>query len=89
MTHRLRLVRIRSMIKNGLHAIALNQRLTLGHSLLTQHGQAQLQGLALPLHTTQRRDDSFELLAWLKPRIAALDARIAEAAEANPAPGAS
>ena len=83
-THRLRLVRIRSMIKNGLHAIALNQRLTLGHSLLTRRGQAQLQGLALPLHTNRRRDDSFELLAWLKPRIAALDARIAEAAEADP-----
>jgi transposase len=28
--HRLRLVRIRTMVKNGLHAIALNQRLALG-----------------------------------------------------------
>jgi len=39
--HRLRLVRIRTMVKNGLHAIALNQRLALGPSLWSRQGLAQ------------------------------------------------
>jgi transposase len=82
-THRLRLVRIRTMVKNGLHAIALNQCLTLGGSLMSRRGLTQLQGLRLPPHTTQRRDDCLELLSWLKTRIAHLDVRVAEAAEAD------
>src|SRR5262249_20210739 len=41
--HRLRLVRIRTMVKNGLHAIALNQGLALGPSLWSRQGLAQLQ----------------------------------------------
>jgi transposase len=83
-TRRLRLVRMRTMIKNGLHAIALNRRLTLGRSLLTQRGLAQLRALVLPVHTAHRRDESLELLAWLDLRIDALDAQIAEAAGADP-----
>jgi transposase len=84
LTHRHRLVRMRTMVKNGLHAIALNQRLTLGPSLMTQRGLAQLQGLTLPPHTTRRRDDSLELLAWLTARVQQLDAQLALAAEADP-----
>src|SRR5262245_55722660 len=38
LTHRLRLVRMRTMLKNGLHAIALNQRLVCGSQLLRQAG---------------------------------------------------
>lgn len=83
-THRLRLVRMRTMLKNGLHAIALNRRLTLGRSLLTQRGLVQLRALALPPHTAHRRDESLELLAWLTARIDALDAQIAQLAAADP-----
>jgi transposase len=54
--HRMRLVRMRTMVKNGLHAIALNQRLAAGSALFTRRGRAQLQALSLPPHTTQRRD---------------------------------
>jgi transposase len=82
--HRLRLVRIRTMIKNGLQAIALNQRLALGASLWSQRGLAELQTLALPPHTTRRREDSLELLKWLDARIDLLDDHVAEAASANP-----
>src|SRR5262245_47951314 len=82
--HRLRLVRIRTMIKNGLHAIALNQRLALGPSLWSQRGLAQLQALTLLPHTTCRRDDSLELLHWLDRRIDELDLRVATAAAAHP-----
>jgi len=43
--HRMRLVRMRTMVKNGLHAIALNQRLAAGSALFTRRGRAQLQAL--------------------------------------------
>jgi transposase len=82
--HRLRLVRIRTMIKNGLHAIALNQRLALGSSLWSRRGLAALQALALLPHTTRRRDDSLELLHWLNHRIDELDLRVATAAADHP-----
>jgi len=82
--HRLRLIRIRTMIKNGLHAIALNQRLALGPSLWSQRGLAQLQALELLPHTSRRRDDSLELLHWLNHRIDQLDLHVARAAADNP-----
>jgi len=81
LTHRMRLVRIRTMVKNGLQAIALNRRLALGSTLWSQRGRAQLVALALPSHTAQRREDSLDLLAWLEAHIAGLDARIAAAAD--------
>jgi transposase len=83
-THRVRLVRIRTMVKNGLQAIALNRRLALGSTLWSQRGRAQLVALALPSHTAQRREDRLDLLAWLEAHIAGLDARIAAAADAHP-----
>ena len=58
LTHRMRLVRIRTMVKNGLHAIALNSRLACGTKLPRQAGLAQLQALTLPPHTARRRDPS-------------------------------
>jgi len=82
--HRMRLVRIRTMVKNGLHAIALNYRLTRGSKLLRQAGLAQLHALALPPHTAQRRDQSLELLAGLTTQIRALDDAITTAALAHP-----
>jgi len=81
--HRMRLVRVRTMVRNGVHAIALNYRLTLGASLFTRGGLARLGQLTLPAHTAHRREESLELLAWLDARIAALDARIAEVADAD------
>ena len=82
-THRMRLVRIRTMVKNGLHAIALNDRLATGRALFTRRGRAQLQALALPPHLTQRRDQSLELLTWLDEHIGPPDGQIAAAAAAD------
>jgi len=84
LTHRMRLVRIRTMVKNGLHAIALNYRLARGSKLLRQAGLAQLHALALPPHTAQRRDQSLELLAGLSAQIRELDEAITTAALAHP-----
>src|SRR5262245_42699240 len=82
--HRVRLVRMRTMVKNGLQAIALNQRLAVGSKLWSQRGRAQLAALDLAPHTARRRGDSLELLTWLETHIAGLDARIADAAYAHP-----
>jgi transposase len=82
--HRVRLVRMRTMVKNGLQAIALSQRLALRAKLWTRQGLAQLTALPLPPHTTRRRDDNLELLRWLTTRIDGRDAQIAAAAEADP-----
>jgi transposase len=82
--HRVRLVRMRTMVKNGLQAIALNQRLALRSGLWTQRGLAQLEALSLPTYATRRRDDSLALLAWLTTRIDDLDDRIAASADADP-----
>ena len=84
LTHRRRLVRIQTMLKNGLHAIALNQRLVHGAKLLRHAGMAQLQALPLPPYTAQRRDHSLELLETLHTKIQPLDAAIATAAHAHP-----
>src|SRR5262245_31000874 len=84
LTHRRRLVRIQTMLKNGLHAIALNQRLVRGAKLLRQAGVAQLRALPLPPYTAQRRDHSLELLETLHTKIQQLDAAIATAARAHP-----
>src|SRR5262245_26832532 len=82
--HRVRLVRMRTTVKNGLQAIALNQRLALRSRLWSQRGLAQLQGLVLPPHTRRRRDDSLDLLAWLTSRIGQLDEQITAAVDADP-----
>jgi transposase len=82
--HRIRLVRIRTMIKNGVHAIALNYRLTLGPSLFTRRGLAQLRALPLPPHTARRRDESLELLEHLEAQIDQLEQRLADVAQADP-----
>jgi transposase len=82
--HRLRLVRIRTMIKNGLHAIALNQRLALGPSLWSRRGLAQLHALVLLPHTARRRADSLELLQWLDRRIDELDVHVAAVVSTDP-----
>ena len=81
--HRVRLVRMRTMLKNGRQAIALNQRLALRSALWTQRGLSQLRALPLPPHTRRRRDDSLELLTWITSRIDLLDEQIAGAVDAD------
>jgi len=83
--HRVRLIRMRTMVKNGLQAIALNHRLALRAKLWSQRGLGQLQALSLPPHTRRRRDDSLELLTWLTSRIDQLDEQIAAVVAADPA----
>ena len=82
--HRLRLVRIQTMLKNGVHALALNQGLARGSKLLRRAGLAQLQALPLPPYTAQRRDQSLDLLATLRTHLDHLDDAIAAVALTHP-----
>src|SRR5262247_4545422 len=82
--HRLRLVRIQTMLKNGVQALALNQGLVRGSKLLRRVGLAQLQALPLPPYTAQRRDQSLDLLGALRTHLDHLDEAIAAAARAHP-----
>ena len=72
------------MLKNGLHALALNQGLVRGSKLLRTAGLAQLQALPLPPYTAQRRDQSLDLLGTLRLHLDHLDDAIAVAALAHP-----
>ncbi len=71
--HRQRLVRTRTLLKNSLHALALNYRLRLGPRLFTVRGRAQL--AALPLSTTeaQQRGDALDLLNAVQGKILAVE----------------
>jgi transposase len=53
--HRVRLVRMRTMVKNGLQAIALSQRLALRSKLWTRSGLAQLRPGLAPSHDAPSR----------------------------------
>ena len=55
LAHRMRLVRIRTTVKNGLHAIALSHRLAEGSKRLTKPRLAVLQGLPLAPYTAPPR----------------------------------
>jgi len=79
--HRMRLVRVRTTMKNALHAIALSHRLVDGSKRLTQSRLAPLQDLPLGPYAARRRDESLELLKWLDERIR----QLAEAAAVDPA----
>ena len=79
----MRLVRMRTMVKNGLHAIALNHGWPPGARCSRDAGGRHPEALALPPYTTQRRDESLALLTWLDAHVDPLNAQIAEAANAD------
>jgi transposase len=85
LAHRMRLVRFRTAVMNGLHAMALSHRLVTGSKRLTRSRVAQLSRLALPPHTARRRDESLELMSWLADRIRQLDVLVERAVEVEPA----
>lgn len=71
--HRQRLVRMKTLLKNSVQAVALNHRLQRGPSLFTRAGREQLDQLPFsPAEDWQRRD-GLELLDLVQQRIGALD----------------
>jgi len=73
LVHRHQRVRMRTQVKNQLHAIALNQGLRKQRQLWSAAGREQLEKLALPPYTARRRDELLRQLDQLDEQIAALD----------------
>jgi transposase len=78
--HRHKLVRMRTMLRNQLHFLALSQRLCRKSKLFTKRGRRELEALSLGPWTARRREELLQLLDRLEPSITQLDqAVLAEA----------
>lgn len=78
--YRHRLVKIRTIIKNCLQAVAIQSGLALKAQLFTQAGLAQLQALPMPATMQQQREQWLQLLSSLNQRINACEQWLREQA---------
>jgi len=84
LVHRMKLVRVRTLVKNQLHALAMSQGVCRKRKLWSLNGRAELKSLVLLPWASRRRK---ELLAWLDQLDAAiepLDQAVEEEAYARP-----
>ena len=79
--YRHRLVRIRTMLRNGLQAVALNHQLQLGPRLWSQRGQQQFGALPLAGAAAAQRQHSLLLLTSLHEQITAIEQELDRRAE--------
>ena len=79
--HRHQLVQLRTRVKNGLQAVALNYRLARRAKLWTARGRKELAALPLREGMARRRSDLLPLLAQLDNWIEELDQRLEREAE--------
>lgn len=84
LTHRHKLVRVRTRLKTELQHLALNQGVQKKRKLWNEQGRALLASLPLQGWTQQRRKDLFDLLGVVEPQIEQLDKAVEHAAEADP-----
>lgn len=81
--YRHRLVRMRTMLRNGLQAVALNHQLRLGPRLWTRRGQQQFTALPLAGADAVQRTHSLGLLSTLAEQIAALEQELQRRADGD------
>jgi transposase len=74
-------VRLRTMVGNQLHALALSQGLCRKKKLFTKKGRAELGNLTLGPWASRRREELLKLLDQLDPPIAELDRAVLEEAQ--------
>lgn len=79
--HRHKLVRMRTMVGNQLHALALGQGLCRKAKLFTKKGRVELSGLHLGPWASRRRQELLALLDQLTPSISELDRAVLEEAQ--------
>ena len=84
LTHRHKLVGVRTRLKTELQHLALNQGVQKKRQLWNEKGRALLENLPLQGWTQQRRKDLLQLLKVVEPQIEQLDKAVAQAAKANP-----
>lgn len=78
--HRHKLVRMRTMLGNQIHFLAMGQGLCRKKKLFTQKGRMELQHLALAPWASRRREELLKLLDQLDSPIAELDSAVLEEA---------
>ena len=83
--YRHKLVKVRTIAKNSLHAISINAGLSLKRGLLSRRGLERLQGLRLPPVLAQQRAEWLQLVQLIDERIAAVEAELAQVATADEA----
>src|SRR2546430_488781 len=74
---------MRTMVKNGLQAVALNHQLRLGFRLFTVRGQQRFAALPLSGAYATQRQQSQVLLTTLEAQIAAVNQELATRAAAD------
>jgi transposase len=79
--HRHKLVCLRTMLGNQLHALAMSQGLCRKKKLFTKKGRAELAGLALAPWARRRREELRKLLDQLDAPIAELDRAVLDEAK--------
>jgi transposase len=79
--HRHKLVCMRTMLGNQLHALAMNEGLCRKRKLFTKKGRKELLQLGLAPWGRRRREELLELLDRLEPAIAELDRAVMEEAD--------
>jgi transposase len=79
--HRHKLVCMRTMLGNQLHALAMSQGLCRKRKLFTKKGRAELGSLTLGPWAGRRREELLKLLGQLEPTIVELDRAVLEEAK--------
>jgi transposase len=79
--HRHKLVRLRTMLGNQLHFLAMSQGLCRKQKLFTKKGLGELQQLRLGPWASRRREELLRLLDQLSPAITELDRAVLEEAQ--------
>lgn len=82
--YRHKLVKLRTMVVNTLHALAINCGLSLRAQLLTKGGRQQLAGLQLSVIAQQQRDELVSLADELTRRIATVEQWLKVQANSDP-----
>ena len=78
--HRHKLVRMRTMLGNQLHFLAMSQGLCRKRKLFSKSGRTELVSLRLGPWASRRREELLKLLDGLDPAIAELDRAVLQAA---------
>jgi transposase len=79
--HRHKLVRLRTMLGNQLHALAMGQGLCRKQKLFTKKGRVELQAVVLAPWASRRREELLQLLDQLQPSITELDRAVLQQAQ--------
>src|SRR6267378_2194385 len=79
--HRHKLVCLRTMLGNQLHALAMSEGLCRKKKLFTKKGRVELVHLGLAPWASRRREELLKLLDQLEPAIAELDRAVLEQAQ--------